>query len=62
MRRALAALRGLIVGLAVCLSLPVMLSDGEIQGRVLPKLTDDELKKLQFSGESLKKVIEQLSI
>lgn len=46
----------------VCLSLPVFIGSGNIQGRILPKLTDEELAKLRYSGEALRKVIEQLDI
>ncbi len=46
----------------VCLSLPVMLGEGRVQGRILPKLTEEEIEKLRFSGDALKKVIEQMKI
>ena len=46
----------------VCLSLPILIGNGRVQGRILPKLTDEEVEKLRFSGESLKKVIEQINI
>ena len=46
----------------VCLSLPVLLADCEVQGRILPALTDEEYEKLQHSASSLKKVIAQLKI
>mgnify|MGYP000888032836 FL=1 len=46
----------------VCLSLPTMICDGEIRGRILPKLTDAEVEKLHISAEALKKVIASLEI
>lgn len=46
----------------VCLSLPVLLGNGRVQGRILPKLTDEELGKLHASGEALKKVIAQVNL
>lgn len=46
----------------VCLSLPVFIGSGNIQGRILPKLTDEEVEKLRYSGQALRKVIEQLDI
>jgi len=46
----------------VCLSLPTMICDGEIRGRILPKLTDAEVEKLHISAEALKKVIASLVI
>ena len=46
----------------VCLSLPVLLGGGRVQGRILPKLTDEELEKLHISGEALKKVIAQVNL
>ena len=46
----------------VCLSLPVLLGNGRVQGRILPKLTDEELEKLSISGEALKKVIGQVNL
>ena len=46
----------------VCLSLPVLLAEGEVQGRILPALTDNEYAKLQHSAMSLKAVLAQLNI
>ena len=46
----------------VCLSLPVLLAEGEVQGRILPALTDEECAKLQHSAKSLQAVIAQLKI
>lgn len=46
----------------VCLSLPVLLGDGEIRGRILPKLTESETEKLNISSASLKNVIASLDI
>lgn len=46
----------------VCLSLPVLLGGARVQGRILPKLTEEELEKLQASGAALKKVIGQVNI
>ena len=46
----------------VCLSLPVLLAEGEVQGRILPALTDNEYAKLQHSAKSLKAVLAQLNI
>ncbi len=46
----------------VCLSLPALIGNGCIQGRIMPKLTDDELQKLHNSADALKKVIAQMQI
>lgn len=46
----------------VCLSLPVLIGSNQVQGRILPKLKDEELAKLHLSGAALKKVIEQVAI
>ena len=46
----------------VCLSLPVLLGNGQIQGRIMPRLTEEEIEKLHHSGDALKKVIAQLDI
>ena len=46
----------------VCLSLPVMVGHGKVQGRILPRLTEEEQQKLLHSGNSLKEVIAQLDI
>ena len=46
----------------VCLSLPVMLGNGQVQGRIMPRLTDEEMEKLHYSGNALKNVISQLNL
>lgn len=46
----------------VCLSLPTLLANGSVQGRVMPKLAPDELEKLLKSGAALKAVINNLSL
>ena len=46
----------------VCLSLPVLLGNGQVQGRIMPSLTEEEMEKLHKSGEALKDVIAQLDI
>lgn len=46
----------------VCLSLPVLLGNGCVQGRIMPRLTDDEMEKLTRSGNALKDVIAQLDL
>ena len=46
----------------MCLSLPILIADGEIRGRILPKLTDVELEKLHASANALKSVIATLDI
>ena len=46
----------------VCLSLPVMLGNGQVQGRIMPRLTDEEMEKLHYSGNALKTVISQLNL
>lgn len=46
----------------VCLSLPVLLADGEVQGKILPRLTEEENAKLQHSANSLKSIIDQLDL
>ena len=46
----------------VCLSLPILISDGEIRGRILPRLTDAEMEKLHASANALKNVINTLTI
>jgi len=46
----------------VCLSLPVLIGSGRVQGHILPKLTDEEIAKLKLSGDALKKVIAQVNI
>ncbi len=46
----------------VCLSLPTLIGDGEIRGRIEPKLTESELEKLRISANALKNVIAGLEI
>lgn len=46
----------------VCLSLPVLLGNGCVQGRIMPRLTDEEMEKLTRSGNALKSVIAQLDL
>ena len=46
----------------VCLSLPVLLGNGCVQGRIMPRLTDEEMEKLTRSGNALKDVIAQLDL
>ena len=46
----------------VCLSLPVLLADGEVQGKILPRLTEDEHAKLMASASALKTIIAQLDL
>ena len=46
----------------VCLSLPALIGNGCVQGRINPKLTDEEMEKLYNSAKALKKVIAQLDI
>ena len=46
----------------VCLSLPVLLAEGEVQGKILPALSDEENEKLQHSAASLKSIIDQLEL
>ncbi len=45
----------------VCLSLPVLIGNGRVQGRILPRLTEEEREKLELSGAALKRVIEQVN-
>ena len=44
----------------VCLSLPAVIGSNGIERDVTPKLTDEEIKKLQASASALKKVIDQI--
>ena len=44
----------------VCLSLPAVLGSNGIEREVSPKLTDDEVAKLQNSAKALRSVIDQL--
>lgn len=46
----------------VCLSLPTLLGNGCVQGRIMPRLARDELEKLKRSGAALKSVIEKLAL
>lgn len=46
----------------VCLSLPTLLGNGCVQGRVMPRLLADEEEKLQKSAAALKAVIKELSL
>lgn len=46
----------------VCLSLPVLMGNNQIQGRIMPRLTEEEMEKLHRSGEALKKVIAELDV
>ncbi len=44
----------------VCLSLPAVIGSNGIEREVTPKLTDDEIKKLQASAAALRNVIDQI--
>lgn len=44
----------------VCLSLPILVGNGKVQGRITPKLTDEEIAKLHISANALKSVINQV--
>ena len=44
----------------VCLSLPAVIGSNGIEREVYPKLTDDEIIKLQASAKALKNVISQI--
>ena len=46
----------------VCLSLPMLLGNGKVQGRITPRLTDEELEKLHHSADALKAVIAQIDL
>lgn len=46
----------------VCLSLPMLLGNGKVQGRITPRLTDEELEKLHHSADALKSVIAQIDL
>ena len=46
----------------VCLSLPMLLGNGQVQGRITPNLTDEELAKLHHSADALKAVIAQIDL
>ena len=45
----------------ICLSLPAVLGSNGIEREVTPKLTDEEIKKLQASAEALREVIDQIN-
>ncbi len=44
----------------ICLSLPAVIGSNGIERDVMPKLTDEEIEKLQASAAALKKVIDQI--
>ena len=46
----------------VCLSLPVLLADGVVQGKILPRLTEEETAKLMHSANALKTIIAKLNL
>lgn len=46
----------------VCLSMPALIGNGVVRGRITPVLTDEELAKLHYSADALKKVISQMAI
>lgn len=46
----------------VSLSLPMLLGNGKVQGRITPRLTDEELEKLHHSADALKAVIAQIDL
>lgn len=46
----------------VCLSLPMLLGNGKVQGRITPRLTNEELEKLHHSADALKAVIAQIDL
>ena len=46
----------------VCLSLPVLVGNGKVQGRILPRLTEEEMQKLHHSANTLKEIIAQLKL
>ena len=46
----------------VCLSLPTLLGNNKVQGRILPKLTDEEMEKLHISANALKSIINQITL
>ena len=45
----------------VCLSMPALIGNGIVRGRITPVLTDEELAKLHYSADALKKVISQMA-
>lgn len=44
----------------ICLSLPAVIGSNGIEREITPKLTDEEIKKLQASAAALRRVIDQL--
>ena len=46
----------------VCLSIPTLLGPNGVEGKVTPKLTDEEVAKLRFSADSLKEVISKIQM
>ena len=46
----------------VCLSMPALIGNGIVRGRITPVLTDEELAKLHYSADALKEVIGQMAI
>lgn len=44
----------------VCLSTPLVIGNGKVQGRVLPKLTEEEMEKLKHSSETLKAILAEV--
>jgi L-lactate dehydrogenase len=46
----------------VCLSLPVLIGDGCVQGRILPTLTEKEMEQLHASAAALKNILNQVKI
>lgn len=46
----------------VCLSIPTLLGPNGVEGKVTPKLTDEEVAKLRYSADSLKEVISKIQM
>ena len=46
----------------VCLSLPTLIGEGVVQGRITPELNEKEIEQLYTSANALKSVISQLKI
>ena len=46
----------------VCLSMPALIGNGVVRGRITPVLTDEALAKLHYSAAALKKVLSQMAI
>ena len=46
----------------VCLSMPALIGNGIVRGRITPVLTDEERAQLHYSADALKKVISQMAI